>query len=70
MKTTNYCDTFIEVAEDCLVTAAEIPPQKEGQKTAANIQYEMIRVSPYQYSSDDVLFQVYAIKNNVQWRYL
>jgi hypothetical protein len=29
MHTTNYLNTFIEVAEDCPVKAAEIPPVKE-----------------------------------------
>jgi hypothetical protein len=64
MKTTNYINTFIEVAEDCPVKAAEIPPQKE-EKTAANIQFEMVAHNPYKYSSDDVLFQVYATKNKL-----
>ena len=64
MKTTNYINTFIEVAEDCPVKAAEIPPQKE-EKTAANIQFEMVAHNPYKYTSDDVLFQVYATKNKL-----
>jgi hypothetical protein len=64
MKTTNYINTFIEAAEDCPVKAAEIPPQKE-EKTAANIQFEMVAHNPYKYTSDDVLFQVYATKNKL-----
>jgi hypothetical protein len=64
MKTTNYINTFIEVAEDCPVKAAEIPPQKE-EKTAANIQFEMVAHNPYKYTSDDVLFHVYATKNKL-----
>ncbi len=65
MKTTNYYNTFIEVAEDCPVKIAEIPPQKGNDKTAANIQFEMINNSPYKYSSDDILFTVNAIKNKI-----
>ena len=64
MKTTNYINTFIEVAEDCPVKSAEIPPVK-AEKTAANIQFEMIAHNPYKFTSDDVLFQVYATKNNL-----
>lgn len=64
MHTTNYYNTFIEVAEDCPITAAEMPPQK-SEKTAANIQFEMIIDHPYKYTSDDVLFQVFALKNKV-----
>lgn len=65
MRTTNYYNTFIEVAEDCPVDAAEIPPIKDKEKTAANIQFEMIKNNPYKFTSDDVIFSVYAVKNNV-----
>jgi hypothetical protein len=65
MKTTNYQDTFIAIAEDCPVKAAQIPPQNNGEKTIAGIQYEMIHSNPYKYTSDDVIFSVYATKNNI-----
>jgi hypothetical protein len=65
MKTTNYYNTFIEVAEDCPAIAAEIPPLKGDEKTAANIQFEMVSNHPYKYTSDDVIFNVYAIKQNL-----
>lgn len=64
MHTTNYYNTFIEVADDCPIKAAEIPPIK-NEKTAANIQFEMIMDNPYKYTSDDVLFKVFALKNKV-----
>lgn len=54
--TTNYFDTFIEVAEDCPLSTSEIPPLKEP-KTAARIEYDMLIESPYQYTSDDVLYE-------------
>lgn len=56
IHTTNYCDTFIEVAEDCPVTAAIAPPSKEP-KTIAQAEYEMLADSPYQYPSDDVIYE-------------
>ena len=65
VKTTNYHNTFIEVAEDCPVKFGEMPMQKGGARTAAVLQYEMIISNPYRYSSDDVLFGVFAIKNNI-----
>lgn len=68
MKTTNYLNTFIEVAPDCPAAKAEIPPLKESSKTAANIQFGMIYDNPYRYTSDDVIFNVYATKNNVSKR--
>lgn len=54
--TTNYFDTFISVASDCPVAEAEIPPNKDP-KTAAQIEYEMLIENPYQYTSDDVLYE-------------
>ncbi len=55
MHTTNYFDTFISIAEDCPVTAGEVPPVK-APKSAAQIQYEMLAAHPYEYTSDDVLY--------------
>lgn len=64
--TTNYYNTFIEVAEDCPVTTAEIPtPRKNGAKTIALYQYEMISRHPYRYTSDDVIFGVYSRRNDI-----
>ncbi len=65
MKTTNYYDTFIAVAEDCPVDAAEIPPQKNDVKSVANMQFEWINKQPYKYTSDEVIFGVHAIRNDV-----
>ena len=63
--TTNYKDTFIEIADDCPATCGEVPPTKGDQKTAANIQFEMVSKNPYIYTSDDILFQVFAHKNDL-----
>ena len=54
--TTNYFDTFMEVAEDCPVSVAEEPPLRDP-KTATRIEYEMAMSSPYQYTSDDIVFE-------------
>lgn len=64
MHTTNYYDTFIEIAEDSPVDAAEVPPHK-AEKTIASIEYDMIVENPYKYTSDDVLFEVFALRNNL-----
>jgi hypothetical protein len=55
MTTTNYYDTFIAIADDCPVTAAEIPPVKDPA-SVAQLQYDMLKDSPYAYTSDDVLY--------------
>ncbi len=62
---TNYFDTFIEVAEDTKVMQGTKPPSKGDNKTVAEMQYELIAGSPYKYSSDDVFFQVFADRNDV-----
>lgn len=62
--TTNYTNTFIEVAEDCPVSKSRIPPEK-NEKTLARLQYEKLIKNPYQYSSDDIIFECYAIKNGI-----
>ena len=65
MHSTNYFNTLIEVAEDCRAAAGAIPPEKGGKKTVANLQYEMLREHPYQYTSDDVLFAVFATRKEI-----
>jgi len=65
MKTTNYYNTFIEVADDCPVKAAEVPPVR-GEKTIANIEFELLVDNPYEFTSDDVLFHVHAAKRQLR----
>lgn len=59
IHSTNYFDTFIEVAEDTKAVSGTKPPTKD-KKTVAEMQYEMIAKNPYKYTSDDVFFQVFA----------
>jgi hypothetical protein len=66
MKTTNYYNTFIEVAEDCLATKGEEPSVRAENKTVAGIQFDLLINKPYTYTSDDVLFTSYAEKNNIR----
>ena len=65
VHTTNYINTFIEIAEDCPATSGEIPPMKGDSRSAANLQFDILRKNPYKYTSDDVLFQVYAERNEL-----
>ncbi|MFC6267579.1 DUF6157 family protein [Frigoriflavimonas asaccharolytica] len=64
VHTTNYKNNFIKVAEDISVEKSEIPAVKRN-KTLANIQYEMLAANPYKHTSDDVLFECFAQKNNI-----
>jgi hypothetical protein len=65
LHTTNYIDTFIAIADDSPTAAGEIPPVKGYTKTVANIQFEIISKHPYKFTSDDVLFQVFAERNDL-----
>ncbi|GAB3008911.1 DUF6157 family protein [Niabella terrae] len=65
MHSTNYYNTFIRIAPDSKATAGRTPLEKAGRKTIAGLQLEMIGGHPYRYCSDDVLFQVYALRNQL-----
>lgn len=65
VHTTNYLNTFIEVAEDSTATEGKVPKVKGDNKTVAEMQYQLIAAHPYKYTSDDVLFQVYADRNDL-----
>jgi hypothetical protein len=66
MKThsTNYFDTFIEVAEDTKADSGTIPPAKD-KKTVAEMQHDLISNNPYKFTSDDIFFQVFADRNDL-----
>ena len=53
---TNYLSTFIRIAPDCKAKVAEEPPIKVP-KSAVRLAYEMLIDKPYQYTSDDVLYE-------------
>lgn len=65
MHTTNYENAFIEIAEDCPVARAEVPPDLGDRKTIANLQFDMISEAPYRYTSDDVIFTVHADRKGI-----
>jgi len=63
---TNYFNTFIEVAEDTKEDCGTVPPLKGNEKTVALMQYKMLVDQPYQFTSDEVLFQVFADRKAIQ----
>jgi len=65
MKDMNYYNIFIEVSEDCPAQNAEIPKFKNDNKTIPVLQYEMIAGAPYQYTQEDILFEVFAQRNHI-----
>lgn len=63
--TTNYTNTLIEIAEDSPVSASVIPVVKNDKKTIANYQYEKLSKHPLKYTSDDLLFEIFAERNDI-----
>ncbi len=62
MHTTNYFNAFIEIAEDCPTAAGVVPPIKGDKRSVANLQFEMLLDHPYEFTSDEVLFSVFATR--------
>ena len=65
MHSTNYTNAFISVADDCPAETGSVPPEKQDP-TVARMQYEMISRNPYRYTSDEVIFAVYAVKSGIE----
>lgn len=66
MHTTNYTNTFIEIAEDCPTGAAEIPPLREGKPpTVARLHFDLVADTPYRHTSDDIIFGTHATRNGI-----
>lgn len=65
MGSTNYTNTFIQVADDCPVASAEQPPITGKALTVAALQYALLTEHPYEFTSDDVLFEVHATRHGI-----
>lgn len=49
--TTNYQNTFIEVAEDCPTEIGQIPKSTGERKTITEMQFEIFQLNPYKFKS-------------------
>ena len=65
MHSTNYFNTLIEIAEDCPIQYGEVPPVKGEKRSVANLQFDMLYDHPYQYTSDEILFAVFATRKEI-----
>ncbi|MFI7028603.1 DUF6157 family protein [Microbispora rosea] len=61
----NYYSTLIAVADDCPVTAAEVPGGRGGRPTVATLQYELISGTPYGLTQEDVLFETWLRRQDL-----
>lgn len=60
----NYLDTFIAVADDCAALAGTVPAARAEPSVAA-LTHAMIASHPYRYTSDDVIFTVWADRRGI-----
>ncbi|GAA4284422.1 DUF6157 family protein [Brevibacterium daeguense] len=58
--TTNYFSTLITVAPDSTAATARVPKTGAGGPSVAAQQFALISEHPYQLTSDDVIFTVWA----------
>lgn len=65
IHTTNYTNTFIEAADDSKAESGIQPPINQAKKSISRMQYELIYSKPYEYTSDDLLFEIYAVRNQI-----
>jgi hypothetical protein len=65
IHSTNYINTFIEVAEDCPTAMGTIPLSKKDTKSIAEMQFEMVANNPYKFTSDEIYFEVFALRNDI-----
>ena len=65
VHTTNYFNTFIEVADDCPTEKGIVPPANKNEPTIASLQFEILSKNAYKFTSDDVLFQVFADRKDI-----
>ncbi|SDH97701.1 DUF6157 family protein [Agrococcus jejuensis] len=62
--TTNYAGAFIEVAPDSTAAGPEVPPAR-ATPSVAELQHALLAEHPYRYTSDELLFEVHAIRSSI-----
>ncbi|QIS10103.1 DUF6157 family protein [Nocardia arthritidis] len=62
----NYIGTFIAVADDCKVDYGKVPVARGPSRSVAQIQYEMLSEHPYTYTQEDVLFESWFARQDLE----
>lgn len=58
-------DTFIKVAPDSPAMYSVIPVSRGEQKTVPVIQYELLTASPYSFTLNELIFEVFVQHKNI-----
>jgi hypothetical protein len=64
VHTTNYFDTFIQVAPDSTADGATVPPER-ATPSVSELTFRAIAEAPYAHTSDDVIFGVWADRKGI-----
>jgi len=62
----SYKETFITIAPDCPVGKSEIPTSNRAKKPLHIIQYELLTENPYKFDHQELVFEVYMIKEGLE----
>ncbi|GIO28363.1 DUF6157 family protein [Ornithinibacillus bavariensis] len=62
----SYKNTFITISEDSTVDSGIAPQPRNNKPTIASIEYDLIHNNPYEFSQEDVQFQTYLRKNQIE----
>jgi len=66
LERVDYADTFITAAPDCAALVGTPPPERSGSSpTVAGAAYELLAAHPYELTSGDVIFTVWAGRRGV-----
>lgn len=65
MDSVDYVDTFIAVADDSTAVEGTVPPSKADNPSVAARTFQMIAEHPYQFTSGDVIFTVFADRRTI-----
>ena len=61
----NYYNTLIEVADDCPTKRAQVPQARDGKKTKAVVEYEILVKHPYSHTEEGIAFETYAVVHDI-----
>lgn len=56
---------FIEIAPDCTLKEAVIPPKGNAKKTIATIEYELLSSKPYTYTLEELKFAIHVQQKQI-----
>lgn len=56
---------FIEIAPDCPLQQAVVPPKKATRQTVATIEYELLSRKPYAYTLQELKFATYVQQKQI-----